>query len=147
MHHELGDLRHEIELTQHRLDNTQREVAEMKMAAEVAPAPPLPKARPGSLDDLREQLRAAHREPDAADEREPNEVLPASTNSRIAAATSRRVAGMQRVRRALDLEQLAVRQALDEALWPLRRPGRRRGAGSAWMTRVGCVTCRLLVGG
>jgi hypothetical protein len=68
VHHELGDLRHEIELTQNRLDNTQRELAEIKMAAEVGPAPPLPKARAGSLDDLREQLRAAHREPDAADE-------------------------------------------------------------------------------
>jgi hypothetical protein len=68
VHHELGDQRHEIELTQQRLDNTQREVAELKMAAEVAPAPPLPRARPGSLDDLREQLRAAHREPDAGDE-------------------------------------------------------------------------------
>ena len=67
-HQELGDVRHEIELTQHRLDNTQREVTELKMAAEVAPVPPLPRARPGSLDDLREQLRAAHREPDAADE-------------------------------------------------------------------------------
>jgi hypothetical protein len=68
VHQELEDVRHEIEVTQHRLDNTQREVAELKMAAEVAPAPPLPKARPGGLDDLRERLRAAHSEPDAADE-------------------------------------------------------------------------------
>jgi hypothetical protein len=49
------------------LDETQRQVNELKQAAQVsaAPAPPpLPRtrARSGGLDDLREQLRASHRE-------------------------------------------------------------------------------------
>jgi hypothetical protein len=57
VHAEMGELRRE-------LDRALRELGELKTAAEAVPAPPLPKARPGGLDDLREQLRAAHREPD-----------------------------------------------------------------------------------
>ena len=46
------------------LDETQRQLNELKAAAEVIPAPPppLPRSRPAGLQDLREQLRAAHRE-------------------------------------------------------------------------------------
>jgi hypothetical protein len=50
------------------LDETQRQLNELKAAAEVFPVPPPPlprtqKPRSGSLDDLREQLRQAHRDP------------------------------------------------------------------------------------
>ena len=45
------------------LDETQRQLNELKAAAEAVPAPPpLPKSRSSGLEDLREQLRAAHRE-------------------------------------------------------------------------------------
>ena len=45
------------------LDETQRQLNELKAAAEAVPAPPpLPKSRTSGLEDLREQLRAAHRE-------------------------------------------------------------------------------------
>jgi uncharacterized membrane protein len=60
-HAELGELRRDV-------DAAHRELAELKAAAEVVPTPPLPKARSSGLDDLRERLRAAHREPDATDE-------------------------------------------------------------------------------
>ena len=50
------------------LDETQRQVNELKAAAEVMPAPPLPRTRSGALDDLREQLRASHREETAPEE-------------------------------------------------------------------------------
>jgi septal ring factor EnvC (AmiA/AmiB activator) len=69
VHAEMTDVRTELQTTQRHLDRAQRELGELKAAAEVVPAPPLPKTRSGSnLDDLREQLRAAHREPDSADE-------------------------------------------------------------------------------
>jgi hypothetical protein len=55
-HQEVKQLRSE-------LDETQRQVNELKAAAEVVPAPPpLPRTRSAGLEDLREQLRAAHRE-------------------------------------------------------------------------------------
>jgi hypothetical protein len=79
---EVGALRRQLEETRHEpsevttvalqaevsalrrdLEQTQNELGELKAATDIAPAPPLPKARP-SLDDLREQLRAAHREAD-----------------------------------------------------------------------------------
>ena len=44
------------------LDQLRAEVADLRAAAEVVPVPPLPKSRPAGLDDLREQLRAAHTE-------------------------------------------------------------------------------------
>ncbi len=52
------------------LDETQRQLNELKAAAEAAPAPPppLPRARSGGLDDLREQLRASHREESSSEE-------------------------------------------------------------------------------
>jgi hypothetical protein len=59
---EIAAVRRELEQTQHELEETRREIAELKAAAEVVPVPPLPRARSGGLDDLREQLRAAHRE-------------------------------------------------------------------------------------
>jgi septal ring factor EnvC (AmiA/AmiB activator) len=69
VHAEVADVRTELQTTQRDLDRAQRELGELKAAAEVVPAPPLPRARSGSkLDDLRERLRAAHREPDSADE-------------------------------------------------------------------------------
>ena|SRR5436190_14688589 len=68
VHDELADLRSELLTTQRHLDRAQRELGELKAAAEVVPAPPLPRSRAGGLDDLREQLRAAHREPESTDE-------------------------------------------------------------------------------
>jgi hypothetical protein len=54
----LTDMRNDI-------DELRRELGEVKAATEVVPIPPpLPRARPGRLDDLREQLRASHREPE-----------------------------------------------------------------------------------
>jgi hypothetical protein len=52
------------------LDETQRQLNELKTAAEVVPAPPppLPRSRSGGLEDLREQLRAAHREETSSEE-------------------------------------------------------------------------------
>jgi sRNA-binding protein len=61
MHAEVSHLRHELEATQH-------ELAELKAATEVMPAPPLPKGRPAGLDDLREQLRASHLDPESGTE-------------------------------------------------------------------------------
>jgi hypothetical protein len=47
--------------TQATLAETQAALAELKAATESIPAPPpLPKARSAGLDDLRQQLRAAH---------------------------------------------------------------------------------------
>ena len=50
------------------LDETQRQLNELKTAAEVVPAPPLPRTRATGLEDLREQLRASHREETASEE-------------------------------------------------------------------------------
>ena len=55
------------------LDDTQRQLNELKAAADVVPAPPPPlprtsRARSGTLDDLRQQLRAAHRDPQESSE-------------------------------------------------------------------------------
>lgn len=54
------------------LDETQRQLNELRAAAaEVvvpAPPPPLPRTRSAGLEDLREQLRAAHREETASEE-------------------------------------------------------------------------------
>jgi uncharacterized protein HemX len=57
-------LQAEVSALRRDLEQTHNELGELKAATEIAPAPPLPKARPGGLDDLREQLRAAHRESD-----------------------------------------------------------------------------------
>jgi hypothetical protein len=47
------------------LDETQRQLNELKAAAEIVTTPPIiPRARSGGLDDLRQQLREAHRAPD-----------------------------------------------------------------------------------
>lgn len=53
-----------VEDLRRELERTQQELSELKAAAQVVPVPPLPRARRGGLDDLREQLRASHREPD-----------------------------------------------------------------------------------
>jgi septal ring-binding cell division protein DamX len=53
----------EVRQVRRELDETQRQLNELKAAAEVVPAPPpLPRTRSSGLEDLREQLRAAHRE-------------------------------------------------------------------------------------
>lgn len=51
--------------TRQQLDHALRDLAELRSSLEMAP-PPLPKAQPRGLNDLREQLRAAMRE--ASDE-------------------------------------------------------------------------------
>jgi hypothetical protein len=55
-------LRAELNAVRAELQRVSQELGELKAAAEVVPVPPLPKARRGRLDDLREQLRASHRE-------------------------------------------------------------------------------------
>lgn len=60
---QIKQLRTELDQTQRQLNETQQQLNDLKAAAEVVPAPPpLPKTRSSGLDDLREQLRAAHRE-------------------------------------------------------------------------------------
>jgi hypothetical protein len=61
VHYELGELRRDLE-------TTRRELSELKAAAEIVPAPPLPKGRGAGLDDLREQLRASHLDPESSSE-------------------------------------------------------------------------------
>jgi hypothetical protein len=66
----LGHFPAQLKALRTELEETRRELTELKAATEVAPAPPLPplpRTRSGGLDDLREQLRAAHREADDAD--------------------------------------------------------------------------------
>ena len=58
----------EIARMQSEMDRTQRELNELKAAAQVVPAPPLPRGRSGGLDDLREQLRASHLDPESSSE-------------------------------------------------------------------------------
>jgi hypothetical protein len=65
---DLERLRQELIDIRRDVDQSQRELEELKAATQVAPAPPLPRARSGGLNDLREQLRAAHREPDPSTE-------------------------------------------------------------------------------
>ena len=61
---QLNDARRELASTRDDLGDLRQELNELKAAAEVIPPPPppLPRARSGGLDDLREQLRAAHRD-------------------------------------------------------------------------------------
>jgi hypothetical protein len=76
MHGEISELRRllsqtrrELDQERQRLETAQRELGELKAAADVLPAPPpLPKSRTARLDDLRQQLRAAHAEPDDSDQ-------------------------------------------------------------------------------
>ncbi|HEY3060546.1 MAG TPA: hypothetical protein VGL99_16435 [Chloroflexota bacterium] len=68
VHDELADVRAELHTVQREVEGAHRELDELKAAATVLPAPPLPKARSGGLEDLREQLRAAHRDPEPTDE-------------------------------------------------------------------------------
>jgi chromosome segregation ATPase len=69
MHGELGDVRRLLEQTRRELDAARNELSELKAAAEVLPPPPpLPRTRSGRLEDLRQQLRAAHREGDDTEE-------------------------------------------------------------------------------
>lgn len=63
VHQELGDVRRDLANLRREVDSVGRQVAELKAATEVVPAPPLPRGRAASLDDLREQLRASHLEP------------------------------------------------------------------------------------
>src|SRR5712692_1788880 len=50
------------------LNELRSDVADLQAAAQVVPVPPLPRARPGGLDDLRQRLRAAHNESEEASE-------------------------------------------------------------------------------
>jgi septal ring factor EnvC (AmiA/AmiB activator) len=71
---QLRQLRAELDQTQRQLNETratlrevQQQVNELKAAAEFVPPPPrLPRSPASGLDDLREQLRAAHHEADDA---------------------------------------------------------------------------------
>src|SRR5579872_1696203 len=55
--------------TRQQLIDVQQQVSDLKAAAEVIPAPPpLPRSRSTGLEDLREQLRAAHREDEPSSE-------------------------------------------------------------------------------
>jgi septal ring factor EnvC (AmiA/AmiB activator) len=80
---EIRQLRSELDETQRQLNETRRELDELrtethrelnelKVAAAEAPSvvapPPLPRARSARLDDLREQLRASHREETGSEE-------------------------------------------------------------------------------
>jgi len=62
----------EIKQLRSELDETQRQVNDLKAAADAAvsqaPPPRLPRTRSSGLDDLREQLRAAHREEPSSEE-------------------------------------------------------------------------------
>ena len=61
----------EIKQLRSELDETQHQLNELKAAAEVIPAPPpppLPRTRSSGLEDLREQLRASHREESSSEE-------------------------------------------------------------------------------
>ena len=58
----------ELDNVRRELDALGHEVAQLKAAVEVPPVPPLPKSRHGRLDDLRQQLRAAHLEPEIDDD-------------------------------------------------------------------------------
>jgi hypothetical protein len=60
----------QIKVLRGELDDTQRQLNDLKATAEAAPVPPppLPRTRSAGLDDLREQLRAAHREEPASEE-------------------------------------------------------------------------------
>ena len=63
---ELDQTQRQLNETQRQLDDAQRQLNDLKAATEVVPAPPppppLPRARSSGLDDLRQQLRAAHGE-------------------------------------------------------------------------------------
>jgi hypothetical protein len=68
---QIKQLRSELDDTQRQLNDTRRELSELKAAAEAPPVvapPPLPRSRGARLDDLREQLRASHREETGSEE-------------------------------------------------------------------------------
>jgi hypothetical protein len=66
---DIKQLRSELDETQRLLNETRQQVEALKAAAEAQRVPPpLPRTRSVGLDDLREQLRAAHREQSAADD-------------------------------------------------------------------------------
>jgi len=65
---DLERLRQDLIDVRRDLERAQGELEELKAATQIVPAPPLPRARSSGLTDLREQLRAAHREPDPTPE-------------------------------------------------------------------------------
>jgi uncharacterized membrane protein len=66
---DLDQVRNELAEARSRLERLTAELEALrKKVDEPPPAPPLPRARHGGLDDLREQLRAAHAESAEAEE-------------------------------------------------------------------------------
>ena len=62
---ELGGVHQQVADLQRETEEMRRELNDLRAAAEVLPPPPplpRPRSRSGGLEDLREQLRAAHRE-------------------------------------------------------------------------------------
>jgi outer membrane murein-binding lipoprotein Lpp len=62
LRHQVNQLASDVNSLQVALEDLRSELADLRAAAQAVPAPPLPKTRPGGLDDLRERLRAAHSE-------------------------------------------------------------------------------------
>jgi hypothetical protein len=67
---QIRQLRSELDETQRQLNEAQRQLDELKVTASAVPVPPppLPRSRSAGLEDLREELRAAHREEAASEE-------------------------------------------------------------------------------
>ena len=59
----------QIKQLRRELDETQRQLNDLRTLVESTPAPPppLPRTRSSGLDDLREQLRASHREEESTE--------------------------------------------------------------------------------
>jgi outer membrane murein-binding lipoprotein Lpp len=68
LRHRVDQLAGDVNSLQVALDDLRSELEELRVAAQAVPAPPLPKTRPGGLDDLRERLRAAHSESEESPE-------------------------------------------------------------------------------
>lgn len=65
---QVDQLAGDVNALQIALEQLRSEVDDLRAATQVVPVPPLPRARSGGLDDLRERLRAAHTESDEPSE-------------------------------------------------------------------------------